>query len=71
MMCLKVRKGCTNRLKSYFFGQVFVQTEEALPKYIEYIAAGAQYADEVGLTERAIYNSINMAADKSVLDAVA
>ena len=33
--------------------------------------AGAQYADEVGLTERAIYNSINMAADKSELDALA
>lgn len=33
--------------------------------------AGAQYVDEVGLTERAIYNSINMAADKSELDALA
>ena len=33
--------------------------------------AGAQYADEAGLTERAIYNSINMAADKSELDALA
>ena len=69
--------------------QVFGQTVEALPKYIEYIGeicdapflidstsgdarvAGAQYADEVGLTERAIYNSINMAADKSELDALA
>ena len=69
--------------------QVFGQTVEALPKYIEYIGeicdapflidstsgdarvAGAQYADETGLTERAIYNSINMAADKSELDALA
>lgn len=33
--------------------------------------AGANYADEVGLTERAVYNSINMAADKSELDALA
>lgn len=32
--------------------------------------AGAQYTDEVGLTERAIYNSINMAADKSELEAL-
>lgn len=32
--------------------------------------AGAQYADEVGLTDRAIYNSINMAADKSELEAL-
>ena len=69
--------------------QVFGQTVEALPKYIEYVGeicdapflidstsgdarvAGAQYADETGLTERAIYNSINMAADKSELDALA
>ena len=68
--------------------QVFGQTVEALPKYIEYIGdicdapflidstsgdarvAGAQYADETGLTERAIYNSINMAADKAELDAL-
>ena len=33
--------------------------------------AGANYADETGLTERAIYNSVNMAADKSELDALA
>ena len=33
--------------------------------------AGAQRSDEIGLTERAIYNSINMAADKSELDALA
>ena len=33
--------------------------------------AGAQRADESGLTERAIYNSINMAADKSELEALA
>ncbi|MCF0225838.1 MAG: tetrahydromethanopterin S-methyltransferase subunit H [Methanobrevibacter sp.] len=33
--------------------------------------AGAQLADEIGLTERAIYNSINMAAEQSELDAVA
>ncbi|MCQ2976462.1 MAG: tetrahydromethanopterin S-methyltransferase subunit H [archaeon] len=33
--------------------------------------AGAKYADETGLTERAIYNSVNMAADKSELDALA
>lgn len=32
--------------------------------------AGAQYADEAGLTERAIYNSINMAAEQSELDAI-
>ena len=32
--------------------------------------AGAQYADESGLTERAIYNSINMSADKSELGAL-
>ena len=32
--------------------------------------AGAQYADEVGLTERAIYNSINMSAEKSELEAL-
>ena len=69
--------------------QVFGQTVEALPKYIEYVGdicdapflidstsgdarvAGAQYSDETGLTERAIYNSINMAADKSELDALA
>ena len=69
--------------------QVFGQTVEALPKYIEYVGeicdapflidstsgdarvAGAQFADETGLTERAIYNSINMAADKSELEALA
>ena len=33
--------------------------------------AGAQHVDESGLTDRAIYNSINMAADKSELDALA
>lgn len=33
--------------------------------------AGAKYADEVGLSERAIYNSINMAAEQSELDAIA
>ena len=72
-----------------FIVQVFGQTVEALPKYIEYMGeicdapflidstsgdarvAGAQYADETGLTERAIYNSINMAADNSELDSLA
>lgn len=33
-------------------------------------AAGAKYSDEAGLTERAIYNSINMAADQTELDAI-
>lgn len=33
--------------------------------------AGARYADEAGLSERAIYNSINMAADESELNALA
>ena len=28
--------------------------------------AGARYADEVGLTQRAIYNSINMSAEKGI-----
>ncbi|WBF07502.1 tetrahydromethanopterin S-methyltransferase subunit H [Methanothermobacter thermautotrophicus] len=32
--------------------------------------AGAQYANEVGLEERAIYNSVNMAADESELEAL-
>ena len=32
--------------------------------------AGARYADEVGLTQRAIYNSINMSAEKSELEAL-
>ncbi len=32
--------------------------------------AGAQYASEVGLEERAIYNSVNMAADESELEAL-
>ncbi len=32
--------------------------------------AGAQYAHEAGLDERAIYNSINMASEQSELDAV-
>ncbi|MCQ2976463.1 MAG: tetrahydromethanopterin S-methyltransferase subunit H [archaeon] len=32
--------------------------------------AGARFVDEVGLTERAIYNSINMAAEKSELEAL-
>lgn len=32
--------------------------------------AGANYADEVGMSERAIYNSINMAAEQEELDAV-
>lgn len=32
--------------------------------------AGAQYANEAGLCDRAVYNSINMAADQSELDAV-
>jgi tetrahydromethanopterin S-methyltransferase subunit H len=32
--------------------------------------AGAKYADEVGLSERAIYNSINMAAEQDELDAI-
>ncbi len=68
--------------------QVFGQTVEALPKYLEFVGeisdypflidstsadarvAGAQYIEEVGLHERAIYNSINMAADKSELDAL-
>ncbi|MEN4006180.1 MAG: tetrahydromethanopterin S-methyltransferase subunit H [Methanobacteriaceae archaeon] len=33
--------------------------------------AGAKYADEAGLAERAIYNSINMASEQAELDAVA
>lgn len=33
--------------------------------------AGAKYADEAGLSERAIYNSINMASEQAELDAVA
>jgi tetrahydromethanopterin S-methyltransferase subunit H len=33
--------------------------------------AGAKYAHEAGLSERAIYNSINMASEQSELDAVA
>lgn len=32
--------------------------------------AGARYADEVGMSERAIYNSINMAAEQEELDAI-
>ncbi|MEJ8542178.1 tetrahydromethanopterin S-methyltransferase subunit H [Methanothermobacter wolfeii] len=32
--------------------------------------AGAQYASEVGLEERAIYNSVNMSADESELEAL-
>lgn len=32
--------------------------------------AGAKYVDEVGLTDRAIYNSINMAAEKKELEAL-
>lgn len=32
--------------------------------------AGAKYADEAGLSERAIYNSINMASEQAELDAV-
>ncbi|MDI9618470.1 tetrahydromethanopterin S-methyltransferase subunit H [Methanothermobacter sp.] len=32
--------------------------------------AGAEYASEVGLEERAIYNSVNMAADESELEAL-
>lgn len=32
--------------------------------------AGAKYVDEVGLTERAIYNSINMSAEQKELDAL-
>jgi len=32
--------------------------------------AGAQYASEVGLEDRAIYNSVNMAADESELEAL-
>jgi len=32
--------------------------------------AGAQYASEVGLEERAIYNSVNMAADEAELEAL-
>ncbi|WP_409200508.1 tetrahydromethanopterin S-methyltransferase subunit H [Methanobrevibacter sp. DSM 116169] len=32
--------------------------------------AGAKYADEVGMSERAIYNSINMAAEQEELDAI-
>lgn len=33
-------------------------------------AAGAKYANEVGLADRAIYNSINMAADATELEAL-
>lgn len=33
--------------------------------------AGAKYAQEAGLSERAIYNSINMASEQAELDAVA
>ena len=32
--------------------------------------AGAQYAHEAGLAERAIYNSINMASEAAELEAV-
>jgi len=62
--------------------QTFGQTPEAIVKYLEFVGdvidstsgeariAGANYASEVGLEDRAIYNSVNMAADESELEAL-
>lgn len=68
--------------------QVFGATEDAIVKYLEFVAdvtdvpflidstsadariAGAKYVDEIGVADRAIYNSINMSGEEKEFDAL-
>jgi tetrahydromethanopterin S-methyltransferase subunit H len=66
--------------------QIFSESEEALKKYIDFVAdltaapflidstepmvriSGLRYAEEVGLIDRAIYNSLNVSATEEEID---
>ena len=68
--------------------QIFSETEEALKKYIDFVAdlttapflidsteplvriAGLRHAEEVGIIDRAIYNSLNVSATEEEIDAL-
>jgi len=68
--------------------QIFSESEEALKKYIDFVAdlttapflidstepmvriAGLRHAEEVGLLDRAIYNSLNVSATAEEIDAL-